>query len=116
PVSPLHVQLSIDVQHRDEDSTLNHMRRLIHWRKDHPILRCGSIDRIEVNDPVLSFIREQDGRRIICVFNCGETDITLPLTALPGASSETMSQVGLNASIVDGTLVFGPYGFTFFEL
>jgi alpha-glucosidase len=71
PLDPLHDGLSVDCQESDRDSTLTFARRMIALRQAHAALRCGNLIFLEAPEPVLAFVREDDGERLLCVFNLG---------------------------------------------
>ena len=43
PVKPVQSALNVAVQSADENSTLNFYRRILAWRKAHPVLATGDI-------------------------------------------------------------------------
>ncbi|MGC4025110.1 MAG: alpha-glucosidase family protein [Mesorhizobium sp.] len=69
PVSAESAARAVDVQERDADSVLSHYRAVLAARKREPALINGGFRFLESNKDVLAFVRERDGRRVLCVFN-----------------------------------------------
>ncbi|MGV2128853.1 alpha-glucosidase family protein [Agrobacterium vitis] len=80
PVPPEQQALSVDGQDKDKNSVLNHYRRMLAFRKDHPALRDGTMSFLEINEDVLAFLREQNGDKLLFVFNMrrGPQEVRLP--------------------------------------
>ena len=72
PLGPAHAALAVSVQEKDAASPLQFTRRLIKARKDHRALRLGWLTLLEAPAPLLAFIREGEGERILCVFNLSD--------------------------------------------
>ena len=97
PVNPAHVALAASAQVGDPQSLLTDYQRFLKLRREHEALRTGTIEILDSDGDVLSFIRATDGERLLCVFNfgTGETRWSLPsgVTATP-----------IETSIVNATL------------
>jgi alpha-glucosidase len=101
PLAPAHAALAVSRQDSDPASALTYTRALMAARKAHPALRHGSLTLL---DGPLAFVRETDGRRIVCAFNLGEDAIT---QALPAPVHPL--GFGTGDTRVDGTvLTLGP--------
>ncbi|HEV2596365.1 MAG TPA: alpha-glucosidase family protein [Sphingomicrobium sp.] len=72
PVDPRHAALAVDAQIDDPSSILAFARRMVALRKRHPALRTGTMKFIHTPRLVLAFEREQDGERLLCVFNLSD--------------------------------------------
>lgn len=83
PVDPRHLELAVSGQARDPESVLNVTRALIAFRKAHPALRAGAFVELSAPDDVLLFERVSGEERLLCAFNLGDAERTLPLP--PGA-------------------------------
>jgi alpha-glucosidase len=70
-LDPAHARLAADRQAADPGSTLAYTRQLLHLRRQHPALVSGDITLLDTPEPLLAFIREADGERVLCVFNLG---------------------------------------------
>ncbi len=71
PVSIEHARCNVAVEREDPDSMLGLYRRLIELRRTEPALHVGSYTPVATEADVLSYIREQDGRRFLIVLNLG---------------------------------------------
>ena len=70
PIPRRHQALAVDRQSEDPGSLLNTWRRLLHWRRSQPALRCGAIRVLETEEPVLAFVRGEAGSdQLLCLFN-----------------------------------------------
>lgn len=86
PVSRAHTGLSVDKQDRDPASVLNHYRRTMAFRNEHPVLREGSFRFIDTNQDLLVFERERDGERLRFYYNLTRAPATVePDSALAAA-------------------------------
>ena len=54
---------------RDPGSILSFYRRVLSFRKAHRALQTGSLRFLEAHSDILAFVREDDGERLLCVFN-----------------------------------------------
>ncbi|MBL8537283.1 MAG: DUF3459 domain-containing protein [Hyphomonadaceae bacterium] len=71
PVDPTHRMLAVDVQERNDASTLHFARRAIDLRRRSPALRTGGIRMLDTPEPVLAFLRGEGRDALLCVFNLG---------------------------------------------
>lgn len=71
PVDPAHRALAVDRQDADPDSTLNHARRWLRLRQDHPALREGELAFIGEDADILVFRRGEGREAVLCAFNLG---------------------------------------------
>ncbi|MBY6186825.1 alpha-glucosidase family protein [Marinobacter hydrocarbonoclasticus] len=116
PVPPCHKARAVDQQEKAEDSVLNSYRRFMQWRKTQPALVAGRIQFLDAPEPVLLFVREQDGERLLCGFNLGAQPVSLDLEP-PGPALTVLSGHGLRAAQPQGNqLVFPEYGVFFARL
>ncbi len=83
PVPAEHRALAVSRQQADPDSALNGYRRFMHWRRGQPALRCGAIRLLDTPEPVLAFVRELDGERVLAAFNLSAHAVELAFP-LPG--------------------------------
>jgi alpha-glucosidase len=82
PIDPLHINSAVDVQEADQDSILNSYRHFLQWRKQQNILIEGDIQFIDSHPDVLAFIRSQDQRRMLVLFNLSAAQQTFDLKEL----------------------------------
>lgn len=111
PVKPAHLDLAVDKQNADPDSTLNFFRQIIAWRKSQPALLTGAIDFFKTSEPVLAFRRAAGNKDIICVFNLSPEEHVVAMT---GTAVE-LEAVSNNAVFDGKTLTLGPNGFAIVE-
>lgn len=97
PIPAGHRAHAVDRQQREPDSVLARYRAVLAARRALPALIHGSISLLEADGDVLSFVRETDGERLLCVFNFAEDSAVWPVPALltgllpldfPGGSDE----------------------------
>jgi alpha-glucosidase len=69
PIAGEHLALSVAIQEQQADSTLHGFRRFMRWRQTQSALRLGSIRFYQISEPLLGFVREYQGEKILCVFN-----------------------------------------------
>ncbi len=107
PVKPEHRRKAVDVQERDENSVLGHYRRLIAWRKAHPLLKYGSIDTLDTGDGILG-IRRFDGKQaLLLFFNPTNDTASVPL---PSGWQCRSAQMPFDGVLSNGRLELPPYG------
>ncbi len=106
--SPGREQANVAAQSGDPASLLSHYRRLVHLRASSPALRRGTILLLDPgpgNAPLLAFIREERGERVLVVHNLGTAEGTagpwdlhargakLVLASVPGAKVQAKGDV-----------------------
>lgn len=68
--------LNVIAQDADPASMLNLYRALIHARTAHPALRTGAMRLVPCSsDAVYSFVREEDGQRVLVVANLSDAEV-----------------------------------------
>jgi alpha-glucosidase len=80
PVPPEHLDLAVEAQERDADSTLHAFRHFMRWRQAMPVLRHGDIEFVATTDSVLAFTRRLNGEGILAAFNLSPQPQSLELT------------------------------------
>ncbi|WP_247119512.1 alpha-glucosidase family protein [Kordiimonas marina] len=71
PVDERHHDFAIDAQEKDPKSPLHALRDFLAFRHKELALVKGSISFLDTAEPVLAFVREHEGRKLLCVFNLG---------------------------------------------
>ena len=79
PMAREHLARAAGAQEAEDGSTLAHYRRMIAFRKTHPVLAKGSLEVVEARDDHLSFIRADGGTRLFCAFNLSPAEQTISL-------------------------------------
>ena len=70
-LGPAHAALNVAAQQADPASVLAYARALFAARRASPALRLGDLLLVEAPLPLIAFIREAEGEKLICVFNMG---------------------------------------------
>ena len=102
PIDMRHLELAVEAQEPDPDSTLNFFRQLLRLRRSSPALRIGDLDFIDAPEDVLAFYRTAGNERCVCVFNLGANDAAWIPPEADGAG--LLTQVGLSGDSVPDTL------------
>ena len=71
PLDPRHPPLAVDAQEADPASMLHLTRRVIALRRDHPVLRTGSMTMAPAAGDLLTFERGSGAEALRCIFNLG---------------------------------------------
>ena len=103
PLGSTHAPLSVAAQDADPSSVLAYARALLAARRGSEALRLGTLSLMDAPLPVIAFLREAEGEKLICVFNLGHEPARFlcpPLgRAEPlgwGCGRATFSPAGLN--------------------
>jgi alpha-glucosidase len=100
PLGPEHEALAVSRQEQNPDSALAFTRALLAARKAHPALRRGTLELLD--GPLLAFVREAEGEKIVCAFNltAAEVAMALPGRARPlGLENGTATLEGLKLTL-----------------
>jgi alpha-glucosidase len=115
PLPPQHLELSVAAQERDPTSALQGFRRLLAWRRAHPVLVTGDIEFLAASESVLAFRRFDARQSVLAAFNLSPDPATV---ALPGLSIERpLAGHGLpEGAFANGTLTLPGHGVAFLQL
>ena len=70
PIPEPHRALAVDCHERDGDGSCSTgIRRFLAWRRQHPALVRGLLYLLDLPEPLIGFVRELDGERILALFN-----------------------------------------------
>ncbi|WP_455189931.1 beta-galactosidase BglA [Foliimonas ilicis] len=108
PVPVEHVTLSVNTQTGDEESVLEHYRRMLAFRATHPALSKGSVDFVETDGDIVAFTRKHNNEQILCAFNLGDGAGSVALGE--GISAVSVSGHGFDGTATDGKIMLGAYG------
>ncbi|HWD28342.1 MAG TPA: alpha-amylase family glycosyl hydrolase [Rhizomicrobium sp.] len=114
PLGPAHKALAVSEQTGNADSPLEFARHFLAGRKKSRALRLGDVTFLDADKPILAFIREAEGERMLCIFNLSREDarFTHPLIA-----KSAVAGLGCGNSMDQGaTLHLGPLACRFAEL
>ncbi len=103
PPGSAHAALSVAAQEQDPASGLAYARRLFAARRASAALRLGALNLVEAPLPVIAFLREAEGEKLICVFNLGREPARFSCPPLAraepldwGCGRAALSPTGLN--------------------
>jgi len=116
PVASEHLPLAASAQMAAPDSLFHFYQAMLAWRRQHAVLRVGSIELLPADDAVLAFVRRSDDAALLCAFNLGASPVryALPDQVRPLALDTLHS---LPSGALDGqTLVLPPYSAVFATL
>lgn len=112
PVAMEHLAHAVSVQDGDARSVLAFYRRMIAFRKAHPILAKGGFRILSAGADTLSFERTHGGGRMICAFNFSDGDRTVPL---PEGGWQVAAGTGFSGSIGAEGACLPPFQALFLE-
>ncbi|MDR3529709.1 MAG: alpha glucosidase [Rhodopila sp.] len=107
PVPEAHRALAVDAQEADGSSLMHAFRRFLHWRRGVPALVHGTLRPLDLPAPLVGFVREYEGQRVLAVFNLSDQTVSFEM-----GSAAAMAGSGFEAK--DGCLP--PYGVMFAEV
>lgn len=111
PIKHAHLDLAVDAQNADPESTLNYFRKFIAWRKAQPALLTGSIEFFKTDEPVLAFRRSAGNKDVVCVFNLSAEERVATVSKV-GVELEPVS----HGAVLDGkVLTLAANGFAVVE-
>lgn len=106
PIPAEHRALSVAEQEKEAHSRLNQFRHFMRWRQQQPALKWGDIRFIESSEPILAFVRELNGERVLAVFNLSNGTQQFDLSG-QGSWNE-LSGHGLVSATVDNQRLLLP--------
>lgn len=107
PVTSAHLGRAVAAQDGDADSMLNHYRRALAFRRNHPVLRDGAMAGLHSDGDLAVFHRTGE-EEIYCAFNLGAGEITTPL---PEGKWEVLGQEIGSVGDVQGMVKLDPWAF-----
>jgi alpha-glucosidase len=115
PVAEPHRALAVDRQSAQTDSQLAFITRLLHWRRQQPALREGSLALWPADPQVLAFTRDLGGQVLLCAFNFSDRPARLALPA-DWQGARVLAGSGLEgARVASGSVHFEPWGGLFLQ-
>jgi alpha-glucosidase len=97
PVALEHLRMAVSLQEDDPESMLSTYRRMLAWRKSHPVLAKGGFALHRTTDSLVSYVRENDTEAMFCAFNLGPDPVSVEL---PAGDWEVIPDSGFAGSIV----------------
>jgi alpha-glucosidase len=109
-----HVGLTVETQAADPESNLAFARAMIAFRKASPALTVGALELLDVAEPVLGFVRRQDGEAVACLFNLSGEPAVASDPALEGAI--LLDVPGGEADVRGASVGLAPWAAAFLRL
>ena len=104
PLTEAYRALAVSEQEKDPQSLLNFYRDLLAWRKGQEVLLHGDQILLPVHKQLMAFVREHEGKKVLCAFNFSDTLATMDLPA--NFQSASVLQVpGLGGGSVSGNSI-----------
>ncbi|CAH2600665.1 putative alpha-glucosidase [Rhodovastum atsumiense] len=113
PVPASHRARAVDTQ-ETPTSVLAGWRRFLAWRRTRPALRWGSLTPVELPEPLVGFLREDQDERILCLFNLSETPVQVDLEGYP--SFHVLAESGFAPKVGPGTALLPRFGVLLVQL
>jgi len=107
PVPGEHLARAVSVQQGDPASLLEHYRRFLAFRRQHPALAKGAIDFIESDGDTVAFTRREGNERIVCAFNLGAKPAEIDLGQ---GAMQPLPGHGFSGQAGNGPVRLGGYG------
>ena len=104
PVPTEHLAMAVNQQEGDAGSLLEHYRRLLAFRKQHPALIKGDIRFLDTEGDVVAFSRRAGNEELVCVFNLGSAPASLALQ-----ESQALDGHGFHGVAINGKIELAPY-------
>ncbi|MGE0224197.1 MAG: alpha-glucosidase family protein [Acetobacteraceae bacterium] len=80
PLPDTHHAHAVDAHEADPDALLHSFRRFLAWRHRQPALVTGSLTPVLLPAPLVGFVREVEGQRLIAVFNLSDQAVEADLS------------------------------------
>jgi alpha-glucosidase len=118
PVAAEHLPRAAALQRTEPASLFHRYRRTLAWRREHPVLRHGTMDLLPADDAVVAFIRRdaQGGDAMLCAFNLGPATVHYTLPPRCRAATLAIPHPLPAATLSGQTLMLPPCGAAFATL
>lgn len=110
PIPAEHKSKAVANQQGVEDSVLTAYQQYLAWRKQQPAVRCGSIEFISIDEPVLAFYRQFEDQKFIFVFNLENDPLNWTLPETGTADYRVPAMQAQWATLQDKQLHLPAYG------
>ncbi|MCC6414146.1 MAG: alpha-glucosidase [Saprospiraceae bacterium] len=116
PVNDNYKKINVVAQEKDPHSELNHFKKMVQLRKDHPVLVYGKYTLLQKEHPdVYAYTRELDGKKVLVVLNFTEKKTVIQMPEA-GNVGETLINNYDHFSIRKNEILLLPYQALIFEL
>ncbi|TCP08461.1 alpha-glucosidase [Crenobacter luteus] len=105
PIDPAHLDLAVERQ-EEGDTVLAFYRDFIAWRQQQDALRLGTLRLLAPHEQVLAFVREHEGRALLCAFNL--SDRPANYTVAEAGRLEVAAAPGFAGRVVDNRIELPP--------
>jgi alpha-glucosidase len=108
PVPECHAALSVSRHESDAEALLHSFRRFLTWRRGLPALIAGALRPLHLPRPLVGFLREHGGDRVLSVFNLSDAPATLDLSDY--SSTIPLDASGFSAALDERGATLPAYG------
>ncbi len=109
PVAQEHRELAVDQQLSHQQSVLKAFQELLAWRRNQPALIAGDIEFMDLEEPVLGFIRRSSEQTLIALFNLSNNPVTVTLPQPTDAAPIEFQSIA-TGRLDNGKVSLPPYG------
>jgi len=113
PVPAGHLARAVDRQQGDSGSVLEHYRRFLAFRREHPAFAKGEIDFVHIDAASLGLIRRHGNEILLCLFNLSEAPASV---SQPSGRWEALEGHGFAAERSNDTINLPAWGAYFARL
>jgi alpha-glucosidase len=104
PMPAAHRDLALDMQELDETGLLHAWRRFLAYRRAHPALVRGGLRLLDLPEPLVAFVREDERERVLCVFNLSAATVAVPQLELEVSAALSAYGTAFASAGKDGLL------------
>ncbi|WP_313291451.1 beta-galactosidase BglA [Rhizobium rhizoryzae] len=110
PIPVEHQLRAVNVQQGDENSVMEHYRRFLAFRKQHPAFAKGDIEFLPVDGAVLRYVRKLGNEVVLCLFNMSGDEST---TELPSGDWSLLEGHGFACEVTERSVTLPAWGASF---
>ncbi len=114
PLAVEHAGLTVQAQETDPESNLAFARAMLAFRRASPAMTGGSLELLDVADPVLGFVRREGAEAIACLFNLSAEPRFVDAPELEGAF--LLEPRAGDADLRGGSIGLAPWSAAFLRL
>jgi len=113
PIPDQHRALSVASQQSDDKSVLAFSHKLLKWRKELPALVYGTIELVEDEGDVLSWVRSTSEQSLLVVINVSAREQSYPLRC---ERFQRVDELGFTSKVSGDSVCLPPFQAAFFDL
>lgn len=110
PIPVEHQLRAVNVQQGNETSVMEHYRRFLAFRKQHPAFAKGEIEFLPVDGAVLRYFRKLGNEVVLCLFNMSGDET---VTDLPPGDWSLLEGHGFDSEVTARTVKLPAWGASF---